>query len=346
MSDNSPNDAAAPAGGWAARARRHPALLLAIAALAFATWQWFDHRGDLNELRQELARRLAESDARSRESRMLADQVREATREAQVKLGVLEAKLAESQSQQIALESLYQELSRNRDDWAFAEIEQSLLLASQQLQLAGNVKGALIALGNADARLQRMNRPQFTALRKALVRDMERLKAAPYVDTIGISVRIDSTIAAVDRLPLAMDTRPRAAVPVPAATPGESAWTRFWREAWAELRSLIRVQRVDQPEAALITPDQSYFLRENLKLRLIGARLALLARDQESYKADLKAAREWLAKYYDPRDKSVVAAAATLRALHETELGIEVPDLSASLEALRNQRLVRERAAR
>ena len=128
--------------------------------------------------------------------------------EAQVKIGVLENKLAESQSQQIALESLYQELSRNRDEWAFADVEQLLQMAGQQLQLAGNVRGALIALQNADMRLQRMERPQLAPLRKAINRDIERLKALPYVDTVGLSVRLDNIIAAVDTLPLAMEARP------------------------------------------------------------------------------------------------------------------------------------------
>src|SRR5262249_16641354 len=154
-----------------------------------------------------LARKIAEADAVNKTSKMLADQAREASAEAQVKLGVLEAKLAESQSQQIALEALYQELSRNRDEAALAEIQQSLLVARQQLQLAGNVKAALIALQNADSRLQRMERPQLTPLRKALNRDIERLKALPFVDTVGIAVRIDNVLAVVDTLPLSVEVR-------------------------------------------------------------------------------------------------------------------------------------------
>ena len=121
------------------------ATTLAVLALAIAGWNAYSNRQDIDGLRQELAKRLADVDAQSKASRAAGDQLREATREAQVKIGVLEGKLAESQSQQIALEALYQDLSRNRDEWAFAEIEQTLLVASQQLQLAGNVRAALIA---------------------------------------------------------------------------------------------------------------------------------------------------------------------------------------------------------
>src|SRR6185436_9243559 len=103
-----------------------PALLVAIAALALAAWQWYGTRGELRAVKQEIAKKLAETDTQSKESRLVSQQVREAVTEAQVKLGVLEARIAESQNQQIALEALYQELSRNRDEWAYAEIEQAI----------------------------------------------------------------------------------------------------------------------------------------------------------------------------------------------------------------------------
>lgn len=322
-----------------------PALLIALAALAATGWLWNDTRGELRALRQELAKRLTESDVQSKESRIVAEQVRDAVAEAQVKLGVLESRIAESQNQQIALEELYQELSRNRDDWAYAEIEQSISIANQQLQLAGNVKAALIALQSADARLQRMDRPQLTALRRTINRDMERLQALPYVDTLAISTRLDTIIAGVDEYPLAMETRPQpeAQASPPAEIP---AWERFLREAWADFKQLVRVQRTDKPEVPLLAPTQSFFLRENLKLRLIGARLALLARDPTSYKADLKAARDWLLRYYDANNNNVAHAASVLRNLHEADVSIETPDINATLEAARSLRLARDRTTR
>jgi uroporphyrin-3 C-methyltransferase len=323
------------------------AFVLALLGLLLLGWQWYDSRATVEALRQEIAKKIADVDSINKASKVIADQAREASADAQVKLGVLEARVAESQSQQIALEALYQELSRNRDEAALAEIEQSLLLASQQLQLAGNVKAALIAMQNADARLQRMERPQLTPLRKALNRDIERLKALPYVDTIGIAVRLDNVIGAVDTLPLAMEVRPpeTAAADAPRAAPA-NAWQRFTREAWNELKQLVRVQNMDRAEVPLLAPSQTFFLRENLKLRLLGARLALLSRDQTSFKADLKASREWVTKYYDTREKAVGNTLATLRNLHESDINIEMPDISATLDAVRNLRLARERPLR
>ena len=93
---------------------------------------------------------------------------------------LLETRIAESQTQQAALEALYRDLAPSRDEIALSEIEQVLLVASQQLQLAGNVPSALTALQLADAKLQRLDRPQFVPLRRALARDMDQLKAVPY----------------------------------------------------------------------------------------------------------------------------------------------------------------------
>jgi uroporphyrin-3 C-methyltransferase len=324
------------------------ALALAVIALVLTAWQWYGERSGGSALREEVAKQLAESDAQTRESRSVAAQGREALTGVREKLAAIENRLAESQKQRAALDALYQELSRNREEWVYAEIEQSLFVASQQLQLAGNANAALRALQAADARLQRLDRPELIALRKAINRDIERLKAAPQVDTVAISARLEVIAAQVDSLPLAMDTRPRPEQAMTAARDeGEdNLWTRFWRDTWQEMKQLIRVQQLEKPDAALLAPAQAYFLRENLKLRLIGARLALLSRDSASYKADLKAAGDWLGRYYDTSHKGVTQAAAALRSLHDAEIGIEAPEIGATLEAMRKLRATRERGGR
>jgi uroporphyrin-3 C-methyltransferase len=317
------------------------ALVVALCAAGLAILQWYRDRGADDALRREVAQRLADMTAREQAAAVRADQFAAALREAEIKIGILESKLAESQSQQIALEALYQELSRNRDEWAFAEIEQSVLLASQQLQVAGNVRVALIGLENAEARLQRMEQPRYSALRRALVRDIERLKTLPLVDVHGSAGRIDDVIAAVDRLQLAMDARARADAPAAAPLAELPAWERMLREAWQELRQLVRVQRTGVEEAALLAPEQAFFLRENLKLRLLAARIALLSRDGRSYQADLRAALAALERHFDLRDAGVAAAAATLRRLQAAPVEVVLPDLFETLEALRRLRSAR-----
>jgi len=254
----------------------------------------------------------------------------------------------EGQSQQVALEQMYQELSRNRDDWALAEIEQVLSTASQQLQLAGNVQGALIALQNADARLSHSDKPQFITIRRALARDIEKLKALPLVDITGIALRLDTLMGQIDTMPLLSDEKPAA----PAATPkGKTSpqqavapsflgtvkdkWNGFSAEMWDELRQLVQVRRVDTPQALLLSPGEAYYARENLKLRLLSARLSLLSRNQNAFRSDLSAAQETIRRYFDTRARQTQSALALLKQLQGSDLNIEMPTLNDSLNAVR-----------
>ncbi|MFZ4537421.1 uroporphyrinogen-III C-methyltransferase [Propionivibrio sp.] len=329
---------------------RNPWLIIALIALGLAAWQWVETRIRLADTQQEMARRLSESDTVAKESRALSRQAQEQFTVLQGKLGELEGKIAESISQQATLEKLYQDLARSRDEWALAEIEQSVTLAAQQLQLAANVQGAVLALQAADARLAGNSRPQFIRLRKVLLRDLDRLLALPQVDLPGINLRLEGLLSAVDALPLAVDVRPRdQAKPKDAARVSLAAASSltFWKEMaaefWSELRSLVRIQRFDRDEPALLAPGQAFFLRENLKLRLLNARLALLAHDQWTFRNEIKQAHFWVDRYFDGRDKSVQTAEESLKQLAATEINIELPNLNESLSAIKNFKLGKER---
>lgn len=321
------------------------AFLLAAAALGFTAWQWYETQKIFEALQQDVAKRLTEADALSRETRSLAGQSRDELRDVVARLGQLDARMAETQNQRLALESLYRELSSSRDEWTLAEVEQVLLIANQQLQLAGNLKAALIALETADSRLARMDRPQLIQLRRVINQDIERLKAMPHVDVIGMALRLDNVIARIDALPLAMERRPVASAAGPAPESG-GFWSTLWRETVRDLHSLVRIQNAQEPEVPLLSPEQTFFLRENLKIRLLAARLSLVAHDEASFRADIKAASDWLARYYDTGDRSVAAAQSTIRQLAQSTVSIELPDISASLDAARNFKLVRERSIR
>ena len=329
-------------------------LPFAIAGLGVAVmllaWGWWGARSEVAELREGVAQQLREAGTEARDSRIVAKEAQDAVRDALARIGALEAKLLESQSQQLSLESLYQELSRSRDDWLLAEVEQTLAIAAQQLQLAGNVQAALVALQNADTRLARSDRPQFLPLRRVIARDVERLKNAPSLDVAGMTVRIDQVIAAVDSLPLLVDGRTQtaplsAAGDAPAAAT-ESAWRRAWHGVWEELKGLVRVQRLDAADPALIAPENRFYLRENLKLRLLHARIALLQRDEAAFRGDIKAAQGWLNRWFDVRQKPVATAAQTLAQLAAAAVNVELPTIADSLNAVRTLKIPREKAVR
>jgi uroporphyrin-3 C-methyltransferase/uroporphyrinogen III methyltransferase/synthase len=232
-----------------------------------------------------MALRLQKGDASNADTGNLVRSVQESTKELQAKVALLESKQQEAQSQQLALEQLYQDLSKNRDEWALTEIEQVLSTASQQLQLAGNVPGALIALQNADRSLSRSDKPQFITIRRAIARDTDKLKALPSVDSVGVALRLDNAIAQSTRCRCCRTKsrpcrrrrkrkpRPRSSTarmasrssgrnhqPLAARQDGWNGWSS---EMWTDVRQLIRVRNVDTPDALMLSPTQAYFLREN-----------------------------------------------------------------------------------
>ncbi|MFZ6719556.1 uroporphyrinogen-III C-methyltransferase [Undibacterium sp. Ji49W] len=349
----------------------NPAYLASGVLAVLLAVNWWSSQNQITSLREEVARRLLSADTNSSETKVLARNVQETAKEIQSKVILLEGKQSEAQSQQLALEQLYQDLSKNRDDWALAEIEQVLATASQQLQLAGNVQGALIALQNADGRLAKSEKPQFISIRRAIAKDIERLKSLPALDLPGVALRLDSVIAQIDHIPLWADeksvvsaTPPKAPLRVlpkslPKSQQGTNAakqpveeiventwtmrlqdtWQSFSSEMWNEVRQLIRVRNVETPDVLLLTPTQSYFARENLKLRLLNARLALLSRNESIFRSDMIAAQDAIAKYFDTRAKQTQTVQALLRQVQGSNLSIEMPTLAESLNAVRNYKV-------
>jgi len=334
------------------------ALWLAILALGgvilLGVFAWrIDQR--LDAARAELLRRLADSEAKLAETLASARLERASLDQLQAKLGALEARLAEMQSQQAALQTLSQEWSRSRAERALFEVEQALGSAAQQLQLAGNVGAALSALAHAETLLAQSGQPQFQPLRKLISRDIERLRASPAADVTGIALKLDRLSEAALALPLAFERRPApgaqaeraapAAAPHPSSPPsGATGMLSAWLgEVWGEIKQLVRIERVDTSDAGLLAPRETFFLRENLRLRLLSARLALLARDGRTYQADLRQAIAWLERYFDTRAPAVQEAATALRELAKLDIVRAPLDLDETLAALRHLKLGRER---
>ena len=322
------------------------ALIAVVLATGVAGLSWLDARHRIDATQEELARRLREIESDAREARVVSRQAQEALRDSQGRIAQLEARLAESQSQQLALEALYQDLSRNRDEWQLAEIEQVLAIASQQLQLARNVRAALLALQLAEARLSRTDRPQFAPIRRALARDIERLRTAPAVDFAAVTGRIDNLIGGIDSLPLAFEERTERQPPPKEPAGAERGFlARLAGEVWNELSQLVVVRKMGAAEPPLLPPSQAYFVRENLRLRLLNARASLLARDEAGYREDLRASQAWVQRYFDGRSKSTADAQAQLKQLSAVSISFEMPTISESLDAVRGYKSRRERTS-
>jgi uroporphyrinogen III methyltransferase/synthase len=329
-------------------------LLVAVLVLAIAGGFWWLQLR-VEHLTQELARRQQSNDALVQETRVLSRNAQETVKELQGKVGALDGQVTETREKQGTLEQVYQDLMRNRDDWEIAEIQQLLTNAGQQLQLTGNVQVALAALQSADARLARADKPQYNQLRRAIARDIGRMKAVPDTDLTGAAIKLDEAINQVDVLPLLsgermLDRTPgegskpaqgaakgaSAPAAASAAAAGGNAVSRLWTYVLDELGQVIRVRKVDDTNALLLSGDQGWFLRENVKLRLLNARLALLSRNEPVFRNDLAAAQGMIARYCDTRSRRVQGVLTLLKQAQASAVTVSLPTMAESLGALRD----------
>ncbi|SAL09648.1 bifunctional uroporphyrinogen-III synthetase/uroporphyrin-III C-methyltransferase [Caballeronia udeis] len=295
----------------------------------------------------QFAQRLQANDTQTDALRAQADQAASSVQALNTQIIQFQGKLTDAQAQSQALQQQYQDLASNRDDWTLAEVEQILSSASQQLQLTGNVQLALFALQSADTRLAATTGPQIVTIRKAIAQDMEKLRATPSTDLTGLAIKLDTAIDQIDSLPLAGEApiaqptahadTPRDTASIAAAT-GQPYW-KVWLQQLAsgigqQLSSLVTVRRIDNADAMLASPDQGYFVRENVKLRLLSARLSLLSRSEPSLKSDLHAADTALGRYFDQSSGKVKAVRTLLQQVDQASLAVTVPDLNASLAAV------------
>lgn len=337
-------------------------LLLAAGALGLA-WNT-QQRLKVAEL--EIVKRQEDSGTQAAEARLLARQSEAAARETAAKVALLEARVAETSLQRSQLEELIQSLSRSRDENVLSDVEAALRLALQQSAITGSAEPLLSALRQADERLARYQQPRMDRVRRAVLQDLERVKAAGAVDIQSLAIRIDETVRVVDDLPLlaAIDRRgaqresasrtagdrasdtgsgtASATAPARGASAAGGAgpewldgkWRSMLHQVWSEVRDLVRVTRVESPEAALLAPEQAFFLRENLKLRLLNARLALLSRQFDTVQADLREAQASLDRYFDKGSRRVELAREQLRQVAQQARQVTVPRPDATLAAL------------
>ena len=306
---------------------------VATVALAASGFIWQKVSG----MQEQLARQSADAGAASVEARAMARQAMEQTRETAARQALIEARLSEVSLQRTQLEELMQSLSRSRDENLVVDIESALRLAQQQAQLTGSVDPLLAALRSADQRIRRAGQPRLTPLQRAIGRDIDRIKSATLADLPALLVKLDELVRLVDDLPVAnavgaLPAGGRAAVDVRAEP--QAWWQRGLAVIGQEIRGLVRVSRIEQPEAALLSPEQSFLLRENLKLKLLNAKLALLARQLESARADLVAASTALSKYFDPASRKTQTAASLLSQVQGQMRATDLPRLDDTLAAL------------
>lgn len=307
--------------------------VVAIAGVAVGalTWQ------RVSAMQEQLARQSAEAGNLAQEARAQARQARELAMETAAKLSITEARLAEVTLQRTQLEELMQSLSRSRDENLVVDIESAIRLAQQQAQLTGSVEPLLAALKSAEQRIGRAAQPRLTPLQRAIARDIGRVRASTVADTPALLVKLDELALMADDLPVANAVRlskPSEDMQRKADEAISTWWVRLGSQLAQELRGLVRVSRINEPEAALLSPEQSFFVRENLKLKLLNARLGLLSRQIEASRADLSMAALAVNRYFDPSARKTQAAQLLLQQVQTQMKSLELPRVDDTLAAL------------
>ena len=335
--------------------------LLAIGALAVvALTMALLGQQRIKSLEQELVRRQQDSQAQAIEAHALAKQAQDTVRAMESKVTLLDGRMAETVLQRSQLEDLIQQLSRSRDENMLADIDAALRVAVQQSAITGSAEPMAAALRQAEARLSRINQPRVERVRRALARDLDRIQAAAVVDMASLAIKLDEAVRLMDDLPLLAqaERRPANAVAGSASAPrpdqaasGAAAlalpnslaqgwawvadtWGSVGGRVWSEARNLVRVTRIDNPEAMLLAPEQGWFLRENLKLRLLNARLALMSRQFDTAQADLRDVQAMLDRYFDRSTRRTALATDLVRQVARQARQLNLPRPDESLAAL------------
>jgi uroporphyrin-3 C-methyltransferase len=306
--------------------------LLALVSSAFL-WQ------KLSRIQEQLARQSADSGVQALEAKTWAKQAQETVKDSAARVALVEARLAEVALQRTQLEDLMQSLSRSRDENLLVDIESALRIAQQQALMTGSTEPLVAALQSAQKRVQRTAQPRLMPLARTLEKDLERINSLPGFDLPGLMLKLDEGVALVDGLVLANDATSQQSrlgqqtEPMANATP-LSWWMAGLTRMGDEFKSLLRVSRIDAPEAALLSPEQAFFVRENLKLKLLNARLGLLARQKDGVRADLHASAILVRRYAEPQSRRTTQLLQLLEQTTEQVRTAEVPRIEASLTAL------------
>lgn len=311
-------------------------MVLAALSLIFSGMLW----EKLSRIQGQLARQSADAGQQSLEAKAWAKQAQDSVKDSAARMALVETRLGEATLQRSQLEELIQSLSRSRDENLVLDIESSLRLAQQQAQLTSSLEPLLATLKTAQSRLQRASNPRLVTIQRAIERDLDLVKTAQITDLPGMLLVLDEMVALADELPLANELSRTASANTKSVEPNTQAlpnavwWQVVLDRIMVEARGLLRVSRIDSPEAALLSPEQGFFLRENLKLKLLNARLGLLARQNDAARNDLVAVSVALKKYFDPNAKKTQLALQLLDKAQTLSKGNPIPRLDGSLAAL------------
>lgn len=311
------------------------ALLIAILALALTAWQY------QQEYLLAKTEASATSDLKAELQTLSASQTElvaslAAQREALAQLRLdnssqLNALSRRSQELETKMQSL---TTVDRQDWLLAEVEYLLRLANQRAQLSHDPRAAAQLLSNADSILRELDDAALHPVRAELAKEISALQNSADVDIEGVYLTLQGLATEAGKLKLYQAPSYSAEEVEETSEEWQQRLQSGLDNAWAKLRSYIRIRHHDQNFKAQLAPEQEAALRASLRLMFEQAQLALLANRPVLYQRALDKAAAWLQEYYqldDHRD-GLLKQISTVRAM---PVSPEMADISGSLRSLK-----------
>ena len=342
--------------------------LLAICGVAgglyFGYQHWSRLQGALVEMNQSIATAAREQEALQQR---LSD-TRMAFEEQQRQMAAQQSVLAEQeqlfaaqtemlaqeqarlgsreQSMREAIDAVHQKMGSSGNDWMAAEAAYLMRIANHRLYLERDLETALRALEAADGRLRDTGDPAWIGIREKLAVEVAALKAVPAVDRAGLSARLGGLAEQVYGLKIVGLTPERTAAPSSGepATAAEKSWSSLLEDGWEGFKSVMVIRHRERPVNAMMSPDQQYFVYQNLRLQFEAARLAMLRGESVLYRSSLETARRWLEEFFNPEQAAVKTMLTALNELSGIEVAPALPDITGSLRLLSERMTAKSQA--
>lgn len=321
-------------------------LIILILAMAVMLWNWAGKQGYIDAAKHSLTKYLIDADIFSNRSRQMLDELGATKSEIEQRLNYLEdsRQVAQNFLQGIEKSALNKGINTQSDTWILSTVEHLTLLSDRQLQLAGDVHSALILLKHAQELLQSSTVPDTLNLNTLLDGIIEQLEIQSAVEVHEISRGIERIAAQIDNFPLAAEAHMKSIdiFEKHGDISISGGWSPFLQKIGHDLGQLIKVEKVTNPVAELLSPTQALFLKENIRLQLMLARLALLVRDEESFDSAITLASGWIQRYFNTEVQLLRDTLTELERFSGTDIALRLPATGVFLDAIHhNQRTIK-----
>lgn len=292
-------------------------------------------RAELNQTRSAVDTQLAEV------TQQAEAKATEVTHRAET---VLEQQQKSIQSLQLAMADVK---GRRPNDWLLAEADYLVKLAGRKLFLEHDVESATQLMESADQRIASLNDPSLTPLRKAMANDITKLKSVPLIDRDGLVLRLISLQQQVDALPLANAILPDAPQETQQVVSDDiNNWQDNLMTSLKDFaENFITFRTRDGNVIPLLSPEQHFYLKENVKAKLETAIKSVYVEQQEIYTTSLKTAQDWSTSFFNQNDNTVQTFQSTLAKLAEQKVQVDYPvklETQKQLSDVISERLRRE----